>query len=369
MPAAARIAPVVATAATLLATLGGVAIGAEFDHAAVARQALERHIRPGYQRFASATRELEGAMAPYCRQPTPETRRKVERAFDGAVSAWGHVEHIAFGPVTQGERLERIMFWPDRRGIAARQLAAVLRTRDPRLLDPKNLGERSVALQGLPVLDVLLFAEADASKDAEARSYRCAFAAAASANLARLAREIAAEWEEGSAYARAWLVPGPGNASYLKASETTYALAKALDLGMEKGRAHRVGGPLGLNARRGKIPAVLGKSRRTMRLILADIEGLIELYVEGGLEQAITAAGSDTDDGIATLAELVAAELRTARKGAAELVGAPSLFSAPASVQRVIALGFPLKNARATAATILAATAKLPLGFNATDGD
>lgn len=345
---------------------------AEFDHATLARQALERHIRPGYKRLSAAMREFDGAMRAHCRRPSTRTRKRVDLKFDDAITAWGRIEHITFGPVAQDKRLERIMFWPDRRGIGARQLASTLRTRDARAIDPERLAEKSVAIQGFPALDTLLFAAADEPLgDAEARRYRCAFASAVAANLSRIAASIEREWSDPRGFSQNWLAPGPGNTLFLKPSETTLALARALDLGIERVRDIRIGGPLGLNAQRRKLTPVLAKSGRTMRLVAANIEGLRALYVEGGLEKAIrsAAAAGDPGAGARQLARLVAKELATAQKGAAELVGSKPPFDSARHTRGLIALGFPLKNARSTASSLLSEAAGLPAGFNASDGD
>ena len=47
-------------------------------------------------------------------------------------------------------------------------------------------------------------------------------------------------------YARHWLNPGEGNPHFLKRSETTLALAKALDNGLERVRDEWIAAPLGL---------------------------------------------------------------------------------------------------------------------------
>lgn len=344
------------------------AAGPEFDHAGLARQALERHIRPGYQGLAAAAGELEEVMASSCEQPASAPHNRIEAAFDGLVKAWGRVEHITFGPITPGERLERIMFWPDRRGIGARQVAYALSTRDPAVADAGRLAEKSAAVQGLPALETLLFPGAAVVEEPDARRHRCAFAAAVSANVSKLAKAIAAAWSDPDGFSQSWLAPGPGNPHFLKPGETTLALAKAFDQGLERVRDQRLGGPLGLNAQRRRLPAVLAKSGRTMLLIGANVEGLRELYVEGGVERAImSTAGSDANT--LSLAGLVGSELQTAKAGVDALVALPSPFEDAQGKQRVIALGFPLKNARVTASSLLTTAANLPLGFNASDGD
>jgi hypothetical protein len=340
-----------------------------FDHAGLARQALERHILPGYARLVSAARSLDETMAAHCRARTPASRKTVEAAFDTLVTAWGRIEHITFGPIARHERLERIMFWPDRRGIGARQVANALSKRDPDVLDVARLAGKSVAMQGLPALDTLLFAKDDTTEP-EARRHRCGFAAAIAANLANIARSVSEEWTGANGFSDIWLAPGPANAHFLKPSETTLALAKAFDKGLENVRDQRLAGPLGLTAQRRKIPAPLSRSDRTMHLVVANIEGLRELYVDGGIERTIAAArSSDASDGGSELAKLIANELATVRTGLTAVAATRLPFDNDASVQRLIALGYPLKNARTTAAALLAKAAGLPIGFNASDGD
>jgi predicted lipoprotein len=340
-----------------------------FDHARLAQHALERHIRPGYQGFARATEALAQAMPEHCQAMTEASRREIEKRFDMVVTAWGRIEHIGFGPVVAGQRFDRIMFWPDRRGIGARQIAKALRDQDTSVLDPHKLAQKSIAIQGLPALEAVLFGDDGGhAEDPSAAAHRCGFAAAIAANLAEMAGALSTEWTGIDGFAKDWLSPGPGNAHFLKPEETTLALARALDLGLERVRDQYLGGPLGLTPQRRKLPPVLGKSGRTMRLVVAHIAGLRSIYVEGGLEQAlIDAKGADAVN-TTELARLVEKEIITAEKGAAALIDVKSPFEGEAA-QRIIALGFPLRNARVIAAQLLSAVTDMPLGFNASDGD
>lgn len=372
MPRAFRIPCAVLFAALLLpAVFIRVGAAAQFDHAELARQALEHHIRPSYQHLASAAGEFGDVVSQVCDLSPGQGRTKLEAALDALIVAWGRIEHIAFGPITRGERLERIMFWPDRRGIGARQVTQALTARDPSVVDARRLAEKSAAMQGLPALELLLFPGSEAAgEDPEARRHRCAFASAVATNVANIARLIVAEWSDPRGYSLSWLAPGPDNAHFLNPIETTLALAKAFDQGLERVRDQRLGGPLGLNAQRRRLPAVLGRSGRTMLLVSANIEGLRDLYEMGGLARSIasTADANDTSS-MSSLVSQVAAELQTANARVASLIGVPTPFEGSQNAQRVIALGFPLKNARVTAATLLTTAANLPLGFNASDGD
>jgi len=367
-------APLIYAGAILSIALGGDSTLAAdgktaFDHARLSQQSLDGYIRPGYQRFAKATKALDGAISAHCDRFESGGRRKIEVAFDAVVTAWGRIEFVTFGPVTVEQRLERIMFWPDRRGIGARQVATALRDRSPDVLDADRLSKKSVAMQGLPALETILFGSAPGKKTSdEASRFRCGFAKAIAVNLANMAQSIEKDWSTPDGFAQSWLTPGHDNPNFIKPSETTLAIAKAFDQGLEKVRDQRLAGPLGLTAQQRKIAPALGKSGRSMRLIAANIAGLREFYVQGGMEQALIDANTDDRENATALAKLVSKELATAGQTAVELMSVKTPFQGP-SAQRIIALGFPLKNARTTAAGLLDAVTDLPMGFNASDGD
>jgi|GEM_PF-99268 len=338
-----------------------------FDHAALARRAYERHIAPGYAALANAAGELSQSMGRACAEGTSAQRKSVDAAFDGFVAAWGRIEHIVFGPVTTDNRRERILFWPDRRGLGARQVARALGQRDAAVLDAQTLAGKSVALQGLGALELVLFGEGAKEADADARAHRCRYGAAIAANLAAITEAIRADWSRPDGFSRYWLDPGSGNPLYLKPAETTLALAKSFDQGLERVRDERLGGPLGLGPQRIKTPAVLTSSRRTMRLVRANIEGLLGLFSEGGLKDAIILAGGARTGAVTAKAELIANELRTARGIAEEVIASSQPFEGE-TARRLIAIGYPLKNARVLTGELLTQTAGLTFGFNASDG-
>lgn len=342
-----------------------------FDHAGLAREALEKHIRPGYAALSEAARALAKSLDGYCARQTAERRRSVDRAFDGLVTAWGRIEHIRFGPVTIENRLERLFFWPDRRGLGARQIEQTLRARDPEAADPEKLAAKRIAIQGLGALEVALF-DAPAAKSAtEAdRVYRCIYAKAIAGNVANIASAIHKEWTAPDLYVRHWLAPGEGNPHYLKPSETTLALAKSLDNGLERVRDEWIAGPLGFGPTRRRLTPVLSKSRRTLRYMRAGLDGIHHLYLAAGMHKAIVdTAAAHPQVTVPLNAKLVLSEIETARTGVQRLVRQGKPFDADAMMQPFVAIGFPLRNARQHLTALLGLTAGISMGFNATDGD
>jgi predicted lipoprotein len=340
-----------------------------FDHAGLARQALEKHIRPGYAALVSAADTLTKTLDGYCPRRTPEQQRSMERAFDGLVTAWGRIEHIRFGPVTEENRLERIFFWPDRRGLGGRQVAQTLGARDQDALDPTKLAAKRVAIQGLAALETMLF---DApSKEPEERIYRCAYAKAISANIRNLAAAVLAGWTEPDRFVHHWLTAGEeGNPHFLKASETTLALAKSLDNGLERVRDEWMAAPLGLGVQRRRMTPVLAKSQRTLKFFGAGLDGLHHLYMAGGMNKAIVDTSAAHPGVTVPLnAKLVEREIETARDQVRRLVRQGKPFDPDAMMQPFVALGYPLRNARMQLTALLGLTAGVSMGFNATDGD
>jgi predicted lipoprotein len=273
--------------------------------------------------------------------------------------------------VTVDNRLERILFFPDRRGLGGRQVARALETGEPAVTDAATLAGRSVALQGLGALDIVLYGVGQSdSKTPEQRAHRCAFARAIAANIAALAQVILDEWSASDGYRQHWLNAGPGDTVFVKPSETTLALAKVLNQGLERVRDERLGAALGLGKQRRKLPAVLDKGGLSLALIKADLDGLLDLYEVGGMRQAIAPPElKDDRDGIDAKAKLVASEMKTARDEVAGVVRVQSPFEHAPTVSRLISAGFPLKNARELAHEVLTTRANLSLGFNSSDGD
>jgi predicted lipoprotein len=359
-----------AALALSLALLGGTAASEtrQFDHAGLARQALEQHIRPGYDRLAAAAGRFAQAMSRFCTAPAAGDEAVIA-AFDDLVTAWGRIEHIEFGPVTEETRRERIMFWPDRRNLGARQIARAIAARDASVTDAAQLASKSVALQGIGALEIVLFSDAGLERAAaEDRAYRCRFGSAIAGNIDSIANEVAGAWNDDTGFAGYWLRPGGKNPTYLLASETTLALAKAFNQGLERARDERIAGPLGLNKQRRETPAPLAVSGRSMRLVIANIEGARDLYDRGGLRAAVLAAASgDAND--KELAELVSRELATALERLEPVRQAAKPYVERNSRQQIVSSGFPLKNARLIAGELLVRNAGLSLGFNESDGD
>ncbi len=337
-----------------------------FDHAGLARQALERHLRPGYGKLLEAARNLEEKASAFCKAEPGRDNAPLHQAFRETVLAWSRMAHIEFGPIQEDRRQTRLFYWPDRKGIGRRQVSAALRKRDPSVIDPASLARKSVAVQGLGALEQILYgagAQTFATAS-EARDHRCAYMIAVAANIEGIAADILSGWSAEGSYARIYLAPGLQNPIYLEPSEVTLEIAKAFLVGLERLRDVKIAGPLGLrkkSSRRSR--AAFRSSRLSSEAIAAGLEGLMGLYTHGGLQRSI----SDHESG---MGEAILSELEHSLSVLNSItIPMGEAAEDTETAEKLVAIGFPLKNARSEAARILAQAAGINLGFNALDGD
>jgi hypothetical protein len=220
---------------------------AEADHAAIAKASLEQYIRPGYAQLTQSTDALKQSVAALCGKPSPAALKDTQDAFAATVEAWSVVEPIRFGPVAQEHRFERIFYWPDPKGLGTRQIRDALAKQDKSVTEPARLIGKSVALQGLPALEYLLYGDGAATlgKIGAEGTFRCSFAEAVAGNLAGIAKDIVDGWQDGAPYTKSYLEPGPTNAAYHTPKEVTLELFKTFTAGIEWVRDQKLAKTLG----------------------------------------------------------------------------------------------------------------------------
>ena len=342
------------------------AAAASFDHKGLARLVLESHIRPGYEKLAAAADAFAAETKTYCEAAPGKPSQALRKAFRELVLAWARIEHIHFGPVMDERRHARVFYWPDRKSLGKRQVRRALAKRDVRSLDRAALAERSVALQGLGAAEYLLFGNGsdEFEQAGPARDYRCGYLQAVAANLSFIAKDVQSAWADDTAYVRTYLSPGPDNPAYLDEGEVTLEIAKAFLVGLERLRDIEIAGPLGLSRKTARrTRAAFEPSGLSSEFLAAKLEGMMTLYVAGGLLDRIEAHES-------LMGQSILIELKQALKHLNSVKGPVSSASEDKKAEDLfLASGFPLKNAREQTRRVLGEAAGLSLGFNALDGD
>lgn len=257
---------------------------------AVITRAITGFVRPAYAEFHASTSELSKSAQSLCISPSEPALTATRNAFKDTIRAWAQVESIRFGPVTEANRLDRILFWPDRKSIGLKQVQAALADQDPTAADPKSLAEKSVAMQGLGALEFVLFGTGSEDLDAASGAYRCSYGLAVAANLQAMAAEIDAAWSAPDGIAHQWADPGPQNPLYRNDGEAMTELFNVFVHGLEMIRDVRINGFLGRNAEGDKPKqAIFWRSGATVASVAANLDGLARLFAAADLAPLLDA--------------------------------------------------------------------------------
>ena len=347
----------------------GAANAAPFDHEKLSETARVHFIVPGYEAFARRLDGLARKTNTLCEKPSARALNATRAAYRATIVAWGRVEIITFGPVRQENRFERIFFWPDRKSIGQRQVSRLLRKRDPDAIDPARLAKKSVAVQGLTALEMLLHGNGAARLATDAPdNFRCAFGNAIVGNLTAIIGEVQRGWSDDGTFTKIWRTPGPDNPAYLFSRETTLELVKAFDQALENVRDRRIAPAIGLGPQRRIRRPVLWRSRLTMPLIHANVHAARDLLIDGGLADAYLAQKERTPAAVGNISS-IASEFKLTLDATAALAAKADPFASDNIRGKLAAVGFPLKKLRAQTVSRLKQAAGLSVGFNASDGD
>ncbi|MEP9387013.1 imelysin family protein [Mesorhizobium sp. KR9-304] len=255
----------------------------------IVKGAIDGFVRPGYAAFHRATSSLMAAEKDLCAAPSQTTLDAARKSYGATVDAWSRIEIIRFGPVTEQNRLERVLFWPDRKGTGLRQVQAALASSDPTAADAKQLAGKSVAMQGLGALEFVLYgtgSEVLAAGD----GYRCSYGAAIAGNLDAIAAELDAAWAAPDGFARIWANPSTENPLYRDGTEALTELMDVLVTGTELVRDVRLGGFLGKEAKDDKPRlALFWRSGKTVDALAGNLAGMKALLEASKLAGALPA--------------------------------------------------------------------------------
>ena len=341
---------------------------AEADHAAIAQEALTNVIRPGYDDFAASSSALKDQIESFCASRNLMTLKGILwQTFALTVKTWSRVEIFRFGPMNRDHRFERVFFWPDRKGLGTRQVLRAIQKKDETVLQPSTLAKKSVALQGLPALEYLLYGEGARTlieEGDEESTFRCRYAAAIAANVANIAASVKQDWSPSGSFTKEYLEPGPNDPLYREPKDVTLELFKAFTGGIELVRDQKLAKVLGKTAERARPRlAAFWRSRLSFHNMAGNMEAVRALFEKGGLAGVVASESPGVESSVQFDLTHAIGVLMKIDQPIAEAV------RDPAARGKLVALRVALKSARDTAAKLIAAGAGLSFGFNAADGD
>lgn len=262
-------------------------------------------------------------------------------AFGSAYDAWANVEFFKSGALAKQTRAERIDYWPDPRNSIDKGLKALLSAQSAADITPAKVAEESVAVQGLPALERILY-----TGDAPAAvidDKACAAGQAITQNLAAIARTLDTEWSDSE-------IGGVARMKALddaKAREAAVALLTDLATGIRIIEDKKLAPLFGAKASPPNPHAAKSwRSGRSERDIAENIASLVSAF------EVIKTFAPDA-------AASVVEKLQDAR----------AALAATDDPNRPIALLAAINNAKYYAIDVLPAEIGVTLGFNSLDGD
>ena len=332
--------------------------------ATIVRQAIDGFVRPGYAAFHRATVELSATVDALCETRSQLALDAARQDFGKTVDAWSRIEIIRFGPVTEQNRLERVLFWPDRKGTGLRQVQAALGDKDKSAADPARLAGKSVAMQGLGALEFVLFGTGADTLSEAGDPYRCAYGSAIAANLETIAGDVENAWADAGGFAVLWASPGPDNQLYRDDREALTELMDVFVTGFELVRDVRLGGFLGAEPGKDRPKqALFWRSGNTVAALAGNIAGMQALFEASRLGDAV---GPDMD----WIADSASFEFANAAKAVAAADGSiADVLADPERRGKLSYFGIVTSSLSEIFGTRLSAELGLTAGFSSLDGD
>lgn len=346
---------------------GFIQPAAAADYEPKLNNVIEAYIRPATGAFAETAAGLPGAVEAVCRTPDETSSARFETAFAETVAGFALVQFLRFGPLVENDRLSRLAFLPDPRGITQRQLRKLLAAREADALDAATLKDKSVAVQGLTALELVAFdkngnvrlGQPDADKD-----YTCAYAKAIAENVAAIAAEIAAEWQDPEGYGKLLLSAEGGNERFHTSKEALESVFNALVTGFIIIRDQDLEPALGGSrdkAKANRFP--FSRSGNATVYLSAELMGLRDAIIGLDLKDL-------TPEEFTWIFDTIEFEFRNAQSLLDALT--PPLrrsFEEGEAYDKVAVLAITVKSLQVTIGRELAGALGLAGGFNSLDGD
>lgn len=343
----------------------------ETDYARINAAIATGHAAPRYALLAEAAQGFETSVNKLCQAPAPRDLSHARDAFGAALNAYMGIEHIQHGPVELFMRRFRLHYWPDKGSRGARQLRVLLAKRDKAILAPDHFARSSVALQGFPVAERLLFGADEAKTVAAAADgdYPCHLLMAVAHNIAAMATAMRTDWTPGTngSYVDEIRAAGSKNARFANHKAATADFVKGIhtelelmvDTKLDRVVGRKTGTPRPHRAETWRSGHALGN-------IIANLTAMRAMYEGEGGPGLKALLGPGNAERAALLSKAFDQTLATAKSIRLPLAKAVVDPKARPVVER---LALEARALKVLISGELAPALGTPLGFNALDGD
>ncbi|HWA90127.1 MAG TPA: imelysin family protein [Rhizomicrobium sp.] len=337
----------------LLGALFPFAASAAIDPVPVAQSFAKDFAVPRFQAVASAAHAQADAWSSFCADRRHGNIETLKAAYNAVADAWARIEFVRIGPAAIALRVERFNWWLDRTDATGKALSAMLA--DPAPPAPEKLAAGSVAGQGLPVIERLLYDKASAADlKSKAGAKRCAIGAAVAQGQAVIADAIVTDWTSPDGALAALMANTRWQVAFADAKEAASVELTDLAAGLEGLKDLKVA-MLFHDVKNAKAPRLAeavrsGRTLTDIRLNLAALREGLAPFVAGASAADKATLDKAFDDAAAALDEFEHASDKDRMNTVVNTLAAFTVLS------------------QAAIATLPTATG-LNLGFNNLDGD
>ena len=330
----------------------------------VMADAVDGFFRPAYADFHAKASALTGATESFCAAPSDEGLKALQSRFGETVESWGRIEFLRLGPVMSENRLERVLFYPDRKSTGLKQVQALLAKPDESVADAAALKARSVAIQGLGAYEFLFYGAYPEGIVADGNGFRCRYALAVARNVQSIAAELQAAWDAPDGVARDWKTPSADNPVFRDDNEAVSALIGVAVHGIEMVRDQRIKNFYkGKDAKVSPKLAVYWRSGMTMRALAANVEGLDAFWTATGFRILLGPDNGSIADAVGFDLKAAATALRALDQPTAERLADAKYLA------KLDYIEFNLKDAITRVDGDVGGAIGLGAGFSFSDGD
>lgn len=257
------------------------------------------YIQPKYADLYSRSLDLQLASDNLCASPSIANLEHAQSSFLNFAHSWAQIEWFRVGPVMSKNRIERILFYPDRKSTGLKQVQRALAKQDQTVTSIAALPQKSVAVQGLGALEFNLFGTGFEILRTDEGSFRCAFSLAVARNLAHISKTLSDAWADDGIATRFWLNPNDENPLFRTDNEALNVVLGTMVHGLEAIRDVRIGAFLKDEAKLDRPKsALMWRSENTTAMIANGLEGLFELFNASGFDKLLTDENKNLTDSI-----------------------------------------------------------------------
>ena len=251
-----------------------------------ARLAVELVYRPGFEQFSAHASAFSKQVSTLCKESSSDTFTSTRNSFASFVYEFGLVEFYRTGPMLAENRQNRLFYWPDKRRVGERQLRNLLNTDNLAHLELAEFQQKSVALQGFPAAERLLFSKSsEHAFSGEGSSNSCAALQLIARNMDDMALGLSSAWQIDDGIAQQYMAPDASASQFRSRTEVLRSIVTQISVAIDNVMMRKIK-PMLDNQDTPARYAPLWRSGATAAMLAGNVESIRALVIDTKLADA-----------------------------------------------------------------------------------